>query len=703
MELLLTGLVPGLPAELTAKILERAEGVPLYAVETVRMLLDRNLLVPEGSAYRPTGPIKDLEVPETLHALIAARLDGLSAPERRLIQEASVLGKTCTPAGLAAVSGLAEAQIEPILAALVAKEVLTVQADPRSPERGQYAFLQDLVRTVAYETLPKKDRKAMHLRVAEFLQRAWGVDEAELVEVVASHLLEAHSLAPDAEDAPLIRELACGMLIRAGERAASLAAPAEARAYFERAAELTTGPTERAALLERAGRMAIQMGHLEQAATLLTEAKRLFEESEQSHPAARVEAGLAEIHFEQGHLDLAIELARRAHDVLAGDEPDAAFALVTGQFGRFLALAAEDEASAVIDKALTLAQQLQLAEVYSQALSSKAVAIGREGRLDEAVTLLRRALEIAIEGEFTSATFRAWNNLAVYLLYSDRYTEVVELTEAMLELARRQGDRTSELTAMLGVTTPLVALGRWDEAVRYVEEAQTAEELEALQWAAVRTIELVAIHLRRGDMDAARRVFDAAKARADAHNTEIRVRVGAAEVELLNAEGRPAEALALTEQLLEAIPKLGLSDLGIKRLIAHGVGAALQLGQLDAAAAMLATVRRARPGMVSPELRGHCARLDARLSALRGDNDAVEAGFETAVAAFRELGSPFEQGVALCELAEWLEGQGRSAEAAAVALEARTLFERLGARPWLERVRPLLAADSSFPVATASS
>jgi class 3 adenylate cyclase/tetratricopeptide (TPR) repeat protein len=703
MELLLTGLVPGLPGELTAKILERAEGVPLYAVETVRMLLDRNLLIPEGSAYRPTGPINDLEVPETLHALIAARLDGLSAPERRLIQEASVLGKTCTPAGLAAVSGLPEAQIEPILAALVAKEVLTVQADPRSPERGQYAFLQDLVRTVAYETLPKKDRKAMHLGVAEFLQRAWGVDEEEVVEVVASHLLEAHSLAPDAEDAPRIRELACGMLIRAGERAASLAAPAEARAYFERAAELTTAPTERAALLERAGRMAIQMGHLEQAAALLSEAKRLFEGSEQWHPAARVEAGLAEIHFEQGHLDLAIESARRARGVLAGDEPDAAFALVTGQFGRFLALEADDEANAVIDEALRLAQQLELAEVYSQALSSKAVAIGREGRLDEAVTLLRRALELAIEGDFTSATFRAWNNLAVYLLYSDRYPEVVELTESMLELARRKGDRTSELTAMLGVTTPLVALGRWDDAIRYVEEAQAAEELEALQWAAVRVIELAAIHIRRGDVDAARRVFDAAKARADVHNTEIRVRVGAAEVELLNAEGRLAEALARSEQLLDAIPKLGLSDLGIKRLITHGVGAALQLGELDAAAAMLAMVRLARPGMVSPELRGHFARLDARLSSLRGNHDAVEAGFETAVAAFRELGSPFEQGVALCELAEWLEGRGRSDAAAAAALEARTLFERLGARPWLERVRPLLAADSSFPVATASS
>ena len=149
---------------------------------------------------------------------------------------------------------------------------------------------------------------------------------------------------------------------------------------------------------------------------------------------------------------------------------------------------------------------------------------------------------------------------------------------------------------MLGVTTPLVALGRWDEAVRRVEEAQAAEELEAFQWAAVRVIELVAIHIRRGDVEAARQVFDAAKARADAHNTEIRVRVGAAEVELLNAEGRLVEALALTEQLLEAIPKLGLSDLGIKRLIAHGVGAALELGELDAAAAMLAMVRGRDPG-----------------------------------------------------------------------------------------------------------
>ncbi len=703
MELLLTGLVPGLPAELTAKILERAEGVPLYAVETVRMLLGRNLLVQEGSVYRPSGPIHDLDIPETLHALIAAQLDGLSAPERRLIQEASVLGKTCSPAALAAISGLPDRDIEVLLAELVAKEILTVQADPRSPDRGQYAFLQDLVRTVAYETLPRKDRKAMHLRVAEFLQRAWGADEGEVVEVVASHYLEAHGLAPDAEDAPRIRELACGMLIRAGERAASLAAPAEARAYFERAAELSTASTERAELLERAGRMSLQLGKLERATALLTDAKRLFEESAQSHAAAKVEAGLAEIAFEGGHLDLAIERARRAHAVLAGDEPDAAYALVTGQLGRFLALASKPEAAQFIDDALRLSQQLELPEVYSQALSSRAINLGREGRVDEAVTLLRRALELAIEGDFTSAIFRAWNNLAVFLEYADRYQDVVDLVEPMVEVARRKGDRGSELTALLGAIAPMHALGRWDEALRRVEEAEAAEELAAMQWIASRAVEAVPIRVRRGDVQAARQGFDVAKGRTDAHNDDVRVRVGAAEVELLNAEGKYAEALLLAQELLRSLPALGLPDMGIKRSLARGVEAAFELGDLESADAMLVLARGAWPGLVSPSLRGQVARLEARLSALREDHDAVEDGFQTAIAIFRELGTPFELGVALCELAEWLQERGRSEDATTTALESRTLFEQLGARPWLERVRPLLTATSTLPLASASS
>ncbi|HET9671498.1 MAG TPA: adenylate/guanylate cyclase domain-containing protein, partial [Actinomycetota bacterium] len=82
---LLSDPIPGLPDDLRQRILERAEGIPFYAVETVRMLLDRGLIVRDGSSYRATGPIETLEVPETLQALIAARLDGLEPNERRLL------------------------------------------------------------------------------------------------------------------------------------------------------------------------------------------------------------------------------------------------------------------------------------------------------------------------------------------------------------------------------------------------------------------------------------------------------------------------------------------------------------------------------------------------------------------------------------------------------------------------------------------
>ena len=186
MEELLAGLVPGLPDHTREQILARAEGVPLYAVETVRMLLDRGLLVQEGSTYRLTGAVEALEVPETLHALIAARLDGLSAEERRLLQDAAVLGKTFTRDALAALAG-SDTEIEPLLASLARKEVLGVQADPRSPEHGQYGFLQDLVRHVAYETLSRRERRIRHLAVAEHLTAAFAADE--VVEVVASHYL----------------------------------------------------------------------------------------------------------------------------------------------------------------------------------------------------------------------------------------------------------------------------------------------------------------------------------------------------------------------------------------------------------------------------------------------------------------------------------------------------------------------------------
>src|ERR1051326_5882357 len=123
MQALLDGLVPGLPPDLKDQILARAEGVPLYAVETVRMLLDRGLLTRDDDVYHPTGEIETLEVPESLHGLIAARLDGLSPDERHLLQDAAVLGKTFTRSVLAGLTQLSDDELDVLLAALVRKEV----------------------------------------------------------------------------------------------------------------------------------------------------------------------------------------------------------------------------------------------------------------------------------------------------------------------------------------------------------------------------------------------------------------------------------------------------------------------------------------------------------------------------------------------------------------------------------------------------
>ena len=167
---MLRGMVPGLPDDLVEGIRDRSEGVPLYAVETVRMLVSEGRLVEESGVYVPRGDLTTLAVPETLQALIASRLDGLDEAERRLVHDAAVLGQSFNIPALSAVAEVPENELEPRLASLVRRELLTLESDARSPERGQYAFVQALIREVAYNTLARRDRKTRHLAAARFLE-----------------------------------------------------------------------------------------------------------------------------------------------------------------------------------------------------------------------------------------------------------------------------------------------------------------------------------------------------------------------------------------------------------------------------------------------------------------------------------------------------------------------------------------------------
>ena len=97
--------MPGLPEDVADQIAARAEGIPLYAVETVRMLLQDGRLEKSDGVFQMVGDLRNLEVPSTLQALIAARLDALEPIDRSLLQQASVLGQTFTLPALSAISG----------------------------------------------------------------------------------------------------------------------------------------------------------------------------------------------------------------------------------------------------------------------------------------------------------------------------------------------------------------------------------------------------------------------------------------------------------------------------------------------------------------------------------------------------------------------------------------------------------------------
>ena len=239
MDALVEALVPGMSPAARAKITGQAQGIPLFAVETVRSLIDQDIVQPIEGAYRLAGEVGELAVPDSLHALLAARLDALDPDARRLVADAAVLGTTFPAEALIAVSGQDEAMVRAALAELVRREVLSVSADPLSPERGSYRFAQDMLRQVAYGTLSRRDRKARHLTVAAHLRAAFPGDGEEVAEVIARHYLDALQAVPDDPDTAQIRGQAISALVRAAERAERTGAPARAAASYAAAADLT--------------------------------------------------------------------------------------------------------------------------------------------------------------------------------------------------------------------------------------------------------------------------------------------------------------------------------------------------------------------------------------------------------------------------------------------------------------------------------
>jgi class 3 adenylate cyclase/tetratricopeptide (TPR) repeat protein len=690
MDELLEGLAPGLPTGAREHIRSRAEGVPLFAVETVRMLVDSGALLREGDRYVAVGTFEDLEVPHTLQALIAARLDGLKPLERSLLQSASVLGKTFAVSALASVSGRASPELEPVLQGLVRKELLAVQADPRSPDQGQYGFLQSLVQKVAHDTLGRRDRKALHLAAAAHLQQNWSVEEGEVVQVIASHLLDAYTADPDAPDAVNIRADAREFLTRAGDRAADLAAQDEAQRYFLRAAELSDDGVLRADLLLRSAIAAARGGDQDAAEPRLREAAETFRAAGHGVGEARTHREAALILWtHRGAIDDALGLLRRAEELLEESEADDLRADIAATKGKLLLFSGRlADALPSLEQALELAEARRLHAVLSDALNTKALVLQSQHRQEEALILLEGALRVAEVSGVSEGMLRAYGNLSYTCSEQDRYQDGAAYADTGVTLARKVGNRNLEWFLLGHLAGYGWWTGEWDQAERITDDIASTHDSTHSD-AAMQCVRLF-IRSARGELD---RLDDpVAFFHTLLHSGDLQGRTTALAA-LAVAEGARGEHQGAIDKaqraLLEGATSVGIRHPIVRMALPVIVDSALECSDIAVAEQVLDTLESLTLGQLTPFLTAQIAESRARISAAHGVADGVEEQFQTAEGILNESDLPYFRARVQGFLAEWLDQQGRRADAERIAADALMAFERLQAHPWIARLAPL--------------
>ena len=341
-----------------------------------------------------------------------------------------------------------------------------------------------------------------------------------------------------------------------------------------------------------------------------------------------------------------------------------------------------------IEFALGVAEALDLPEVFSEALNTRGGILRSLGRHREGGLLLEHALGVALEHDLHEAALRAYWNLMVLESSRERWAEVSRLIQSGLELARRAGIRQFESEFLAATVEPFVEMGQWNEAAAHAEEsAQLQIESESV-WDLNVHASTALVCAWRGDLPRARERLGRLEPYVTSDALEMRTAFASVRATVLNAEGDHAEA----QQVATAALKEGAEALGgtmnanIRAAVVQALEAAFALGDVGAVEALLEMFEHVPPGHSTPSVRAHGARASARLMALRGESTGVDEGFMAAAALFRELPAPYWLAVTLAEHGEWLATQGRDGEAEPLLAEARSVFEELGARPWLERL-----------------
>jgi class 3 adenylate cyclase/tetratricopeptide (TPR) repeat protein len=688
MHQLLAGVVEGLPPAAAGRIVARAQGVPLYAIETVRALADRGVLGETDGGLVLDGELGELDVPASLGALLAARLDALGPAERGLVKAMSVFGGAFPRSAAAALSDVAEDRLDGVLAGLVRRQVFTIRTDPLSPDRGQYAFAQNLLRVVAYEMLSRQERKPRHQAAAEHLRRVFANDGEEIAEVIASHYLDAYHAAGEDPDADELRADALAALRRAGQRAATVGAPETAERMFLTAAELAVDEAEQASLTAQAAEMVLQSGRHEAALELFETAAAAHQRAGRERDAARLTGRIGYALMRLGRVREATERIISALTVLEPEGSDPDVGALNASLGRALAFVGEYERAALaLENALVIAQALELSEVLGEALTHRAQLHAQTGRMAEARLLFTGAIDIA-ERHHLSETLQWSLNSGGDLAMRFDLSEAAARFESALVLARRRGDRFSESRAAGNLMAAHLFTGRWDEINRLgtdlLHDNEDRPGLEDLHH------RLAMLYALRGEKPAARASLERLTAWADSDDLESRGLCRAAHVIVLAGEGDHEQALHYAQQLVTHTPTTASgADESVRLAWPDALQGALALERRDDARALIALLGDQPTGHIAPYLRAQLARGKALLAIAEDRHDTVETHFAVAIDGLRTLGYPYWLAVTQTDLAAWLVDQGRGEEASAPLNEASAVFESLGAAPALARAQTI--------------
>ena len=685
MRVLLHGLVSDIGEADLARIVERSAGVPLYAVETVRSLVDGGHLVRHGDVYELVGELPTLDVPPTLRALIAARLDALEASDRALLQDAAVLGLAFGVPALAALTGGAEQHVESQLRQLSHKELVALETDPRSPERGQYRFRQGMIREISYATLSRRERRGRHLAAARYYET---MDEDELAGVRATHYLEAFRAAPEGEEGATVAAQARVALRAAADRASRLHSPAQALHYYKQAIAVTFDEADLSELHSRAAFSAYRVGDLDAGLEHVQAAIDWYRANGDLDRAGELTAFVAGWLFEASRLEEGMSMLGTA---LAGLPADAARASIqlNGERARGHLFRGEgEEALTAISAALETAERMNMIEPTLQLIITKSWALGQVGRFREALTLLTGAMHIADAEDELFARIRTRFNLSSVLTAHDPHRALRTAREG-IAIAKQYGIALSAANNAGNAAHAALLIGDLDEVLRLEESAgDVATSLSNFVHGHAAT----ALALR-GDMDAARQRM-------------------AVVAEMVVGSTSPQDVAAhLYQRAMIAFADgdlIATRSLALEARDAYAGGnqpiSAVIAGHMAALLGDLASLRSDLEWMGSPS---GAAWLERSRQTLLAAQSALDDRVHEALQAYRRLIDEWRAADLRFDLALTLLERARllgevDTEAAAGRAEATEIFAAMGAEGLLERIEaaaPVAApAKGSRPV-----